>query len=45
MIELNILKQTSINEHNFLIGARRTDVIWILVNTWNKEDESLEEES
>jgi len=36
VIELNILKQTSIKEHNIcsytkqcLIGARRTDVLWI----------------
>jgi len=52
IMELNklIQEETSINEHISitklcLIGAKRTDVLWIWGNTWSMEGENWEEGS
>ena len=50
IMELNMLEQTSINEHISvtklcLIGSKRTDVLWIWGNTWSMEGEDWEEGS
>ena len=47
-IQLNILEQTSINEQISiqklcLVGAKRTDVLWIYGNAWSMEGEDWKE--